>query len=144
MSREHPLHPIILFDGVCHLCQGSVNWLIRHDPQAKFRFAAIQSPAGELLLRKFHIDPIKLDSIILIEHHRYYSKSTAIFRIVRQLPGLYRWLYIGVILPRFMRNALYDYIASRRYRWFGRDETCLLPTPSIQARFLHHEDDFRS
>ncbi len=130
---------IILFDGVCNLCSGVVLWVIRRDPQAKFRFASLQSSEGQQLLATFQLDSASLDSIVLIEDDCCYTKSTAILRIFRQLHRLYPALYMGIALPTSWRNLLYDFIAKRRYTWFGKTEACLVPTAEWRARFLEYD-----
>ncbi len=134
-------HRVILFDGVCNLCSGVVLWVIRRDPQARFCFASLQSSEGQQLLARFQLDSSSLDSIILIENDRCYVKSTAVLRIIRHLHRLYPALYVGIVMPTPWRNRLYDFVAKRRYRWFGKSEACLLPTPEWQARFLEYEQN---
>ncbi|MGI4873658.1 MAG: thiol-disulfide oxidoreductase DCC family protein [Janthinobacterium lividum] len=128
---------VILFDGVCNLCNGFVQLVIRHDARARFRFAALQSPAGAALLaahgQAHFTDP---ESVVLVEHGQVYSHSTAVLRIAGQLGGFWPLLRVGWLLPRLWRDALYRYIARHRYRWFGRQESCLLPTPELRERFL--------
>jgi predicted DCC family thiol-disulfide oxidoreductase YuxK len=127
---------IILFDGVCNLCSGAVHFLIRRDPKGKFRFASLQSEVGLTLLKQARISSEQLDTIVLIEGDRCYTRSTAALRIAKRLPGLWPVLYIGIVIPTPLRNKLYDWVARNRYRWFGRKEQCMLPTPAIKSRFL--------
>jgi predicted DCC family thiol-disulfide oxidoreductase YuxK len=126
----------ILFDGVCNLCNGAVQFIIRHDPQGHFRFTAQQSAAGQALLEELHINAEGIDTIILIQGDQYYTQSTAALRIARHLSGFWPVLYMGIILPPFLRNGIYTYIARNRYRWFGRKDQCMLPTPEMKKRFL--------
>ena len=140
MPAANSTSAVILFDGVCNLCHGFVQLIIRHDARRRFRFAALQSPAGQALLMA-HGQPITPpladpDSVLLLENGRVYAHSSAVLRIAGQLSGLWPLLGIGWALPRPWRDALYRYVARHRYRWFGRQESCLLPTPALQARFL--------
>lgn len=127
---------IILFDGVCNLCNGSVVFIIKRDKKDLFRFAAIQSDEGRELIKKHKIDTSKVDSILLIDDERYFSKSTAALKIARHLSGGYPLLYGFMILPRFFRNWVYDIIARNRYKWFGKKESCMIPTPELKSKFL--------
>lgn len=127
---------IILFDGVCNLCNASVQFIIQQDKKNYFKFASIQSEAGQKLLKKYNIDASIKDSIVLIENNRSYIKSTATFRIVKHLNGLYPLLYGFIIVPPFIRNAVYDVIAKNRYTWFGRKETCMIPSTEIRSKFI--------
>jgi predicted DCC family thiol-disulfide oxidoreductase YuxK len=129
-------HKIILFDGVCNLCNGAVNFVIERDKKKVFKFAALQSEIGQELTSKFNIDTLKVDSIILIDGEKHYEKSTAALRIARELSGAYPLLYGFMVLPGFLRNAVYDYIARNRYKWFGKKESCMIPTPELKSRFL--------
>lgn len=118
---------IVRFDGVCNLCQASVQFIIRHDRTGKFKFAPL--PAGES------------GTVVLEADGRVYTKSTAALHIARKLDGAWKLLYALIVIPRPIRDALYTYIANRRYRWFGRQDTCMVPTADIQNRFLevHHD-----
>ena len=126
---------IVLFDGVCNFCNGTVNFIIRHDPASHFRFAALQSEAGERLRREYNIDD-ELDSVILIESGRAFTHSDAALRIARGLGGIWGLGYIFVVVPRFIRDGVYKLFASNRYRLFGRRDECMMPTPEVRERFL--------
>ncbi len=128
---------IVLFDGVCNLCNGAVNFVIRRDRADRFRFAALQSDVGRQLTASRHIDTEKVDSIIVIEPGvAYYLKSDAALEIARDLKG-YRWMpYLLGWVPRPVRDAVYDLVARYRYRWFGKREACRVPTPELMAKFL--------
>ena len=128
---------IILFDGVCNLCNGAVIFVIQRDKNDRFRYAALQSEVGRTLAGKHGINTSKTDSIILIEDDRCYTKSSAALRIARYLSGGYPLLYGFMILPKFIRDRLYDVIARNRYQWFGKRENCMVPTPELKAKFLH-------
>jgi predicted DCC family thiol-disulfide oxidoreductase YuxK len=139
VQATHPMQdagPILLFDGVCNLCNSSVQFIIRHDPQSKFRFAALQSDFGVALLRKHGLTPGKPDSILLIKGDRHYQRSNAALEISKDLSGLWPALYIFKIIPLFLRDALYDLMAKYRYKFFGTRDECLIPTPELKARFL--------
>jgi predicted DCC family thiol-disulfide oxidoreductase YuxK len=129
-------HPIVLFDGVCNLCSGAVQFIIRRDPAGRFRFASLQSPLGEELLARFGIDPGLLDSVILVEGDRWSKESDAALRVARGLGGAWKALAILRVIPRPIRDAVYRLIARNRYRWFGKKESCWLPTPELRGRFL--------
>jgi len=131
-----PSAPIVLFDGVCNLCNRSVQTILRHDRQARFRFASLQSPVGERLRVELGIDREKVDSVILVEGGRWYKESDAALRIARGLGGPWKALEIFRLIPRPLRDAAYRLIARNRYRWFGKRETCWLPTPELRGRFL--------
>ena len=133
-SEEHSA--IVLFDGVCNFCNSSVNFIIRHDKQGYFKFAPIQSEIGKAMCEKLAIDIQRVDSIILIENDSYKIKSTAILIIAKKLNGAYPLLFGFIIIPRFFRDAIYDLIALNRYKWFGRKESCMIPTPDVRSRFI--------
>jgi len=127
---------IILFDGVCNLCNGVVTYIIKRDNKNVFKFAALQSEIGQQLISKFNIDTSKVDSIILIDGEKHYIKSSAALHIAKQLSGAYPLLFGFMIVPKFIRNAVYDYIARNRYKWFGKKESCMIPTSELKAKFL--------
>ena len=126
----------ILFDGVCNLCNGFVQFVIARDPQARFRFAALTSDAAQSLLRQSAVSTPVPDSIVLIEDGRAYFRSDAALRIVRHLTFPWPLLYAFAIVPRFIRDGVYDVVAARRYQWFGRRDVCMIPTPELRRRFL--------
>ncbi len=127
---------IILFDGVCNLCNGAINFIIKHDSKAQFKFASLQGATGQKLLAKHHINPKETDSIVLIEPERVSVKSSAALRIAKYLNEGYPLLYGFMIIPGFIRNAVYDFIAANRYKWFGKKDSCMMPTPELKSRFL--------
>ena len=130
----------ILFDGVCNLCNGFVQFVIRHDPTGRFRFAALQSEAGRALLLAQGLTPAAIaaesESVLLLSGGRLFSHSTAVLRIAEGLGGIWRVATLGRVLPAAWRDAAYRFVARNRYRWFGRQESCMLPTPALKARFL--------
>ncbi len=127
---------IILFDGVCNLCNGAINFVITRDTANVFKFAPLQEKSGSLLLESYTIDSQKIDSIVLIENNTVYVKSSAALRIAKKLSGLWPLLYIFIIIPKFVRDGVYDFIAKNRYKWFGKTDQCILPTPSTKEKFL--------
>jgi predicted DCC family thiol-disulfide oxidoreductase YuxK len=129
---------IILFDGLCNLCNSSVQFLIKKDSKDIFRFVSLQSERGKELLSKLPIAIQKTDSIILYESEGvFYYKSQAVFQIIKTLGGLFNCLLIFKLLPYSMCDVVYDYIAKNRYQWFGKKEQCLVPTSEIQSKFLN-------
>jgi predicted DCC family thiol-disulfide oxidoreductase YuxK len=131
-----PGTPIILFDGVCNLCNGWVQFIIKRDARALFRFAALQSRAGQRILTQYGLCPQLLDSMVLIDAGSVFTKSDAVLRIVGYLPGMWPLLGLLRIVPRWLRNGAYDRIAENRYRWFGKKDACMLPTGNVAHRFL--------
>ena len=128
---------IILFDGVCNLCESSVQFVIKHDVKDQFRFVSLQSELGQQILKHIGINPKHIDSVILYEPGvAYYYKSTAALQIAKHLGGFFHFGTIFRILPTTFRNVLYDYIAKNRYAWYGKKEICLMPTPENKAKFL--------
>jgi predicted DCC family thiol-disulfide oxidoreductase YuxK len=127
---------IVLFDGVCSLCDGLVQFLIRHDPAGRFRFCAMQSDVGRALLAARGFDPDALDTFVVLDGSRNLTRGDAALAIARLLPAPWSWLAAGRVLPRPLRDALYRIVASNRYAWFGRRDACLIPTPEVRNRFL--------
>lgn len=131
-------HPVVLFDGVCNLCNASVQFIIDRDPEAHFRFASLQSEAGRRALGELGLSVPEGDpeSVLLIEGGRLYERSDAALRIARHLKGPVRFTAALLGLPHALRDPLYKWVARNRYRWFGKSESCRLPTPGLRARFL--------
>ena len=129
-------HPIILFDGVCNLCNRSVQFIIKRDKKGLFRFASLQGKAGHDLLQQYDLPYDTLYSFVLIENGKAYTRSTATLRVLRKLGGGWKLLYGLIILPPFLRNAIYNWIARNRYKWYGKREECMVPTPELKSRFL--------
>ena len=128
---------IILFDGVCNLCDSSVQLINKHDKKDLFRFAAIQSILGQKIIKHIGIDTSKTDSIILYEPGiSYHYKAEAALLIAKELSGLYFLLGYFNFIPNAIKNIVYDYIAKNRYKWYGKKEACMLPTPQLKAKFL--------
>lgn len=132
-----PAKKIILFDGVCNLCNGAIQFIIKRDTHNLFLFTPLQSETGKKLLEERRIDPKNMDSIILIEPNvAYYIKSDAALEIVKHLKTPWRLISIFKVLPIGFRNFVYDFIAKNRYRWFGKEDHCMIPTPELKTKFL--------
>ena len=129
-------YSIILFDGVCNLCDSVVQFVLKKDKKNRFRFAALQSERGTALLKQFGLSTTNYNSFVLIESGRVYQKSTAALRVLKGLGGVWVLLYGFIIFPRPIRDYIYDWVARNRYRFFGKKDECMLPTPEIRARFL--------
>lgn len=131
-------HPVILFDGVCNLCTGAVQFVIASDPRSNFRFASLQSKKAGQLLAGLVVNGSLSGTFILIEEGKVYKESTAALRVAKKLRGLWPLLYIFIIVPPFIRNAVYRWVSRHRYQWFGRKATCWTPSPQLQSLFLDH------
>jgi predicted DCC family thiol-disulfide oxidoreductase YuxK len=129
-------HAVILFDGVCLLCSSAVQFILRNDPKGVFHFASLQSETGQRLLKKHHLPLDQLNTIVLIEDERPYTRSSAALRIARCLRGAWPLVYAAIIIPAPIRNIGYSFVARNRYRWFGKTEHCMLPKPEYKGRFL--------
>nr|WP_322623553.1 thiol-disulfide oxidoreductase DCC family protein [uncultured Flavobacterium sp.] len=128
---------IILFDGVCNLCDATVQFLIKRDRKDIFRFVALQSELGQEIIKYIGIDTSKTDSIILYEPGKaYYYKAQAALEIASEIGGFYSLLSVFKVLPNGLSNAVYDYVARNRYKWYGKKDACMLPTPEMKAKFL--------
>ena len=130
-------HSIILFDGVCNLCNGAVQFVIKRDNKNRFVFASLQSGEGIEILKEYNLPSNKMASFILVDNGKVYDKSTAALRVLKNLKGLWRAFYIFIIVPKFIRDGVYDWIAKHRYQWFGRKDECMIPTPELKAKFLN-------
>jgi len=129
--------PIILFDGYCNLCNASVQFIIKHDKKRHFLLASLQSDAATKILLQLNTESFKnYDSIILVKDGKLYIKSTAALRIARKLNGIIKLAYIFIIIPRPLRDVVYDFIAKNRYKWFGKKQSCIIPNPEDIDRFL--------
>ena len=130
------VNPVVLFDGVCNLCNGSVQFIIKRDKAGKFLFAALQSQYGQAQLDQLGISSTSLQSIVLIKGDQFYQRSNAVLEIAKMLGGLWSLLYVFKIVPAFVRDWIYNGIANNRYKLFGRQDQCMIPTPALKARFL--------
>lgn len=135
MSERGP-KSLILFDGVCNLCSASVNFIINRDPHERFEFAPLQSPLGQKTLAEHGLsESSNLSTMVLIEDDRCFTRSSAAPRVARHLKFPWPMLYITILIPRFLRDAFYNWIARNRYRWFGKRDACRMPTPELASRF---------
>ena len=129
-------NPILLFDGVCNLCNSSVQQIIKADKKEIFSFASLQSEFGQEQLKHFNIGGDYLKTLVLISNKKAYTRSDAALEIARLLGGFWLALYVFKVIPPFIRNGVYDFISNNRYQWFGKEESCMIPTPELQGRFL--------
>lgn len=128
--------PVVFFDGVCNLCDSIVQQIIRYDKKQQFLFASLQSTAGEDALKHITAADGKAGSVIVFHNNQYYTRSSAVLQVFKILGGWFSLLLVGYVLPRFLRDALYNYVATHRYKWFGKKNECMIPTPQLKARFL--------
>jgi predicted DCC family thiol-disulfide oxidoreductase YuxK len=128
-------HPVVLFDGVCNLCQTSVQFMIQHNKAQNLRFASLQGEFGQQVLQQFNLSTSELNSLVFLDKGKIYTHSTGALKISCYLNYPWKLLYGFIIVPTFIRNAVYRWIANNRYRWFGKQATCWLPSPSLQQLF---------
>ena len=128
--------PIILFDGVCSLCNGFVDFIIKRDKKNQFYFASLQSETGIRYLEKFDLLDSNIDSIVYVQESQCWTKSTAVLQIMKSFQIPWSYLYFLIFIPTGIRNKIYDIIANNRYRWFGKKDACRMPTPEEKKRFL--------
>lgn len=128
---------VILFDGVCNLCNGFVQKIIKRDKNDVFKFASLQSDFGQDFLKKNKFDSSEFKSIILIDGDEYYTKSTAALKIGKELKGIYAISGLFLCFPKFIRDGVYDLVAKNRYKWFGKQESCWMPTPELKKKFIN-------
>ncbi len=127
---------VILFDGVCNLCNSAVQFVIKHDKKNYFKFASLQSEAGQQLLGKYQLKEAKLNSFVFIENGAAYTRSTAALKVSKHLNGAVKLLYGFIIVPAFIRDAVYTFISNNRYSWFGQRKECMIPTPALKEKFI--------
>lgn len=127
---------ILLFDGYCNLCHSSVQFVIKHEKKSELYFTSLQSPIGLEILTYYKIDSSKIDSLVLIEKNKAYTKSTAALKLGKHLKGIYSLSSIFMIVPPFIRNWVYDFVAKNRYKWYGKQDCCLMPDENLAKRFL--------
>ena len=133
---NHSEHPILLFDGVCNLCNGFVKFVIQRDPQGVFHFASLQSAAGQALLEEYGLAKDTMDTTVLIEKGKAYTHADVALLMGPRLNIWWSWVRLLWIIPRPVRNTVYNWVARNRYRWFGKQEACLLPKPEWKTRFV--------
>lgn len=129
-------NPILLFDGVCNLCNGAVQFVIKYDSKNTLRFAALQSETGQQILEHFNLPKEDIFSVILVENEKVYVRSSAALRMYKNMGGIMSLMYFFIIVPRPIRDVVYNFIAKNRYKWFGEKESCMIPTPELKARFV--------
>ncbi|MBS1919408.1 MAG: thiol-disulfide oxidoreductase DCC family protein [Bacteroidetes bacterium] len=127
---------ILLFDGVCNLCNHSVQFIIKRDKKKRFLFASLQGKTGQELFSKFNLPLNGFNSFVLIENEKAYTRSTGALKVCKKLKGGWRLLYAFIIVPKFIRDGVYNLIAKKRYKWFGKREKCMVPTQELKERFL--------
>ncbi len=127
---------VVLFDGVCNLCSSSVQFILKRDKKNQFLFGSLQGEYGQAALRKYNLPPDEFNSFMLIENDRLYTRSTGALRMLKHLGGGWSLLYAFTIVPKFIRDAVYNWIARNRYKWFGKKNECWLPRPEWKSRFL--------
>ena len=128
---------VVLFDGVCNLCNGVVQIIIKNDAKKQFRFASLQSEYGQKILQQYQLPLNGFNSFVLLESGKMYTKSTGALRVAKRLKSLWPLLYGFIIVPKFIRDAVYEFVATNRYKWFGKQESCWLPTPKLKGRFFN-------
>ena len=133
MSEEKK---IVLFDGVCNLCSGAVQFILKHDKKNQFLFGSLQGKAGQEYLKKFNLPPDSFNSFMLVEGEQLYERSTGALRMLKHLGNGWQLLYGFIIVPKSIRDAVYNLIAKKRYQWFGKKQECWLPSKAWESRFL--------
>jgi len=127
---------VIVFDGVCNFCNAFVNFVLKRDSRGLFKFGTLQSQPAQDILTQLHLSTQDYETFLLLEHGNVFTKSTAALKILRCLPGIWPWLYAFIIIPRPLRDLVYSVIARHRYQWMGKSDTCRVPSPKEQARFI--------
>ncbi len=127
---------VILFDGVCNLCNGFVQFLIERDPKRRYRYASLQSETGQALMRSAGLPADEINTVVLMEEGTAYTHSDVALRVARHMGGLWPLATVLYIVPKFLRDAIYNWVARNRYRWFGKKEACMVPTPELKSLFL--------
>ena len=130
-------HPIILFEGICNFCHSALPFVLRRDPESKFRFATLQSAMAHGLLSTRKFPASDLSSFVLIENNKIFIRSTAALKVCRHLSGLWPLLYGLIVVPRFIRDGVSNWVDRTRYQWFGKRDTCMIPTSDLKSRFLN-------
>lgn len=132
----HNRSSVLLFDGICNLCNSTVQFTIKRDPKGKLKFAALQSESGQALLKEFSLATDHFDSFVFIKEEKYFIKSTAVLHVLKELGGIWKLFYILIYLPAPFRDFVYDLVAKSRYKIFGKRDQCMIPSAEIEERFL--------
>ena len=127
--------PLLLFDGVCNLCNGAVQFVLKRDKEKKFHFTSLQSSCGQKFLTQHGLPADKFNSLVLYQDDKVYTHSTAALKLFTQLKG-WKWMKVFFVVPKFIRDGVYNLIARNRYRWFGKKDECMIPTPELKERFI--------
>ena len=133
---ENSNNKIVLFDGVCNLCNNSVQFILKRDKKKKFLFASLQGKFGQEVLKKHNFSTESLNTLILMEGDKIFTRSTGVLRMMKHLGGGWSLLYGFIIFPAFIRDAVYNWVSKNRYKWFGKKDECMIPTAELKARFL--------
>ena len=131
------IHPVILFDGVCNFCNSTVNFVIKRDKKGRVKFTTLQSASGGQLLEQYNLPANDLQSFVFIENGIAYTKSSAALRVCRYMGAAWPLMMTCLLAPAFVRDGVYDYVAKNRYKWFGMQDQCMVPTAGIKTRFLN-------
>ena len=131
------VEPVLLFDGVCNLCNAAVQFVVERDSAGRVCFASLQSETAKKLLQAHGLSTKRFESVVLLDNGQVYTKSTAILRLTRKLDGPWPLTFGLILVPRFLRDKVYDFVANRRYRWFGKRESCMILSPNLKERVLH-------
>ena len=137
MNQLSTGNKIVLFDGVCNLCNNSVQFIIKRDRKKQFRFASLQGNFGQKFLKKHNLPADNFNSFILLEDEKVYTRSAGALRMLKHLGGGWSLFYAFMILPKFIRDVVYNWVARNRYKWFGKQDACMIPTPELKERFLN-------
>ena len=129
-------HPVLLFDGVCNLCNRSVQFIIKRDRHKRIRFSSLQSNAAKSILKQYSIPADQFESLVFVDKGKVYTRSAGVFQLMKYLDGPWKWFSILRIVPAFIGDAVYDWVARKRYKWFGKREECMVPTEDLRERFL--------
>ncbi|MFN3267307.1 MAG: thiol-disulfide oxidoreductase DCC family protein [Deinococcales bacterium] len=127
---------ILFFDGVCNLCNGTVQWILRHDKNQEIVFAPLQGEAAQARLMPLGINPNQLESLVFLENGVIHTHSSGVLHLARALGAPYSWAFVLILVPKSLRDFLYKILARNRYRWFGQQKSCMAPTPELKHRFL--------
>lgn len=136
LTEEYSNHGLVLFDGVCNLCDSSVQFIIKHDKNDYFRFAALQSESGQKLLKEAGLPADFLETFVYCEEGKFYTESTAALRISKHLNGAWKLFYALLVIPSPIRNIFYRLVSKNRYKVFGKQEECIIPTPELKKKFI--------